>query len=177
MPVQRELQLAPEQFDEIMQLRSTLPQPAPPGWAPQSQAVKPSSAKMIQQANDAEAALDSILTESQASRLRQISLQMDGARAFDDPDVISALKLTSQQSEAIRRIRASFAPGPMGRPGPGEPPPQDGPGGRERDDQIVKQILAELSPSQIQVWNRLLGPRFNGPSPMFHGPFDQPPPR
>jgi hypothetical protein len=181
-PVQQELDLMPQQLDLISQLSETLPPPVPPGQ--QKSAARTNSTKLVQEADAAEATLDKILSETQAVRLRQISLQEDGPRAFDDPDVIGALGLTNEQAEQIRRIRASFGGGPprgpMGRPmqggpdgpgGPGGPDGPEGPGGpRDRDAEIMKQILAELSASQIQTWNRLIGSPFYGRVMMFRGP-------
>jgi hypothetical protein len=184
-PVQQELDLMPQQLDLIAQLSDTLPPPVPPGQ--QKSAARTNSTKLVQEADAAEATLDKILSETQTVRLRQISLQEDGPRAFDDSDVIEALGLTNEQAEGIRRIRASFGGGPprgpMGRPmpgGPGGPGGPDGPGGpggpRDRDGEIMKQILAELSASQMQTWSRLIGPPFYGRVMMFRGPGGGPPP-
>jgi hypothetical protein len=188
--VQRELQLSPEQFDEVMQLRQTLPLPSPPPLGAYQQAAQatpttpapPNPAQMTQQAQDAQASLDSILTENQSNRLRQIALQLGGISALDDPDVIKALNLTNTQSEMIAKLRSTFfngPRGPMGRPidGPGGPGGQGGQGGRAHDADLMKRILAQLTPNQVRIWEQLLGPPFDGEVPMPRGPFDGPPPR
>ncbi len=177
--VQQEIQLTPQQSDAVRQLQQTLPRPAPPSQTTASR----KSGQMAQEANQAESTLGSILNEQQANRLRQISLQMGGITAFDDPDVIKALDLTDAQSVAIQKLRSSFAGGPRrgpmgpGGPGAGGEPPRDGRGGGPHDRQMVQQILALLTPPQIQKWHQLIGPPFDGPVPMFHGPFDGPPPQ
>ena len=66
-----------------------------------------------------------ILTEQQLGRLRQIDLQVAGPRAFDDPDVAAALKLTAQQKERQRRAeprdRRGLAPDVAGAATPAVP--------------------------------------------------------
>jgi serine/threonine protein kinase len=76
--------------------------------------------------------LNAILNPAQNKRLGQIALQMRGLQAFQETEVIAALKLTQQQREKIRLLDAS-APMPihgefMRRPG-GHPPGSPGFGG------------------------------------------------
>lgn len=196
--IQRELQLSSQQFDEVMQLRQTLPPPTPPAPPADQQVSQPAestttSAQLTQQAQDAQKWLDSILSQQQNNRLRQIALQLGGVSALDDPDVIKSLNLTTAQSDMIAKIRSTFSGGPrgpMGRPmdgpggpggpgneGPGGPGGQGGQGGRARDADLMKRILAQLTPNQVRIWEQLLGPPFDGEVPMFRGPFDGPPPR
>ncbi len=52
----------------------------------------------------AEADLKTILTADQAARLQQVSWQIQGARALDDEEVNSQLKLTAEQLKQISAI-------------------------------------------------------------------------
>lgn len=62
--------------------------------------------EQVQKVNAAvEKALTESLTPEQAKRLKQISLQLRGAEAFNDPKVQEALKLTDAQREKLRSIR------------------------------------------------------------------------
>jgi Spy/CpxP family protein refolding chaperone len=49
-------------------------------------------------------ALDGILTKDQDKRVKQIQLQQEGPRAFVNPDVQSALKLSDDQKDKIKTI-------------------------------------------------------------------------
>jgi serine/threonine protein kinase len=90
--------------------------------------------------------LNNILSAAQAERLRQITRQVRGPAAFNDPDVLAALALSPDQRNAIRAIQSRYrgAPpigmagpmsrersergGPGGPSGPGGPPDDRGPG-------------------------------------------------
>jgi hypothetical protein len=51
-----------------------------------------------------ERAVKKILNENQMRRLEQIRLQLQGFLAFNEPTVVSALKLADSQREALRQI-------------------------------------------------------------------------
>jgi len=48
--------------------------------------------------------LAEVLTREQMARLKQISLQFLGAKAFIEPDVVKALDLTAEQQKAMQKI-------------------------------------------------------------------------
>jgi hypothetical protein len=48
--------------------------------------------------------LAEVLTKEQMARLKQISLQFLGAKAFIDPDVVKALDLTPEQQKTMQKI-------------------------------------------------------------------------
>jgi serine/threonine protein kinase len=97
--------------------------------------------RRVELANTKEARVKEILSAGQLHRLKQIDLQLRGAGAFHDPEVVAALKLTADQKESIRSIeKDSFCPPGFGRglgkpeshkePGaPGKPDGRGGPGG------------------------------------------------
>jgi serine/threonine protein kinase len=112
-------------------------------------------------ARDSEAAVEKILTREQLGRLRQINLQRQGTRAFEDPEVSTTLKLTAAQREKIRLIAyetfRTFSGGPRGfgpKPGKSPDPPPD------PMDRIVKTVLTA---EQAQQWQKLTGEK--GPPP------------
>ena len=64
-------------------------------------------AKFEELAKVNEATLSGILKDDQAKRLKQISLQLRGARAFSTPEVATALGLTEEQKKQIASIEES----------------------------------------------------------------------
>jgi hypothetical protein len=107
-----------------------------------------------------EADIEKVLTAVQRQRLRQIDLQRKGHRAFEEPDVSAALKLTAGQKEQIRTIRdKAFARKRERHKESGDPPfsPDSG-------ASIISQIEEEvLMKEQRQRWRELTGEPFKGP--------------
>jgi serine/threonine protein kinase len=116
-----------------------------------------------------------ILTVKQLARLRQIDLQLQGAHAFSDSDIATALALTEKQREQLRVIEAEalFAGpgggfGGFGRPGGGGPGGPGGPGGgpggmkpgnsRKESEKIQEVLSAE----QLARWKEMTGEPFKG---------------
>jgi serine/threonine protein kinase len=120
-------------------------------------------------ARSSEVVVEKVLTRAQLGRLRQIDLQMQGHRVFEDPDVIATLKLTAGQRERIRTIQAeAFFLGPHdpGRAKPGKPPEQ------ASMSPVEKVIKTVLTAEQARQWQKLIGEPFKGPLP---GPRGRPP--
>jgi Spy/CpxP family protein refolding chaperone len=68
------------------------------------------AAKKMQELNkDTMAKVNPILDDKQKKRMRQIMLQTEGIRAFADPEVQAALKLTDEQKTKLREIGADAA--------------------------------------------------------------------
>jgi serine/threonine protein kinase len=146
-----------------------------------------------------------ILSAQQLRRLGQIALQFQGLAAFRDSDVVSALKLTSEQRERIRALEESmffvWLPEPFRPDGPpvGGKPFDGAPGGKRPDrlgpdrrlfgppteemrkaqEQRLKnareRALAILTPDQLRAWNEMAGARFTGEL-TCGPPFGHPPP-
>ena len=129
--------------------------------------------RFLDLARASESAFEKVLTPEQLGRLRQIDLQLQGARAFEDPQVVATLKLTTAQRERIRGIQAEAVPC-----GPGGPPPGHGPDGphgghgqgdqhgpREQSASAVEKIKALLTPEQKARWQELTGEPFKGSGP------------
>jgi hypothetical protein len=105
-----------------------------------------------------------ILTAEQLGRLRQIGVQSQGLRAFNEPEVAAALKLTAAQRERIRALEAdTFFGGLAGKPAGGSPDDF-----REAQDRRLRaardRVVAEvLTPEQARRWRDLVGKPFEGP--------------
>ncbi len=63
-------------------------------------------AKMTELHRQSDAAVAEILTPEQNARLTQIRMQLQGSRAFGDPNVAKALGITDEQKEKLRAIHA-----------------------------------------------------------------------
>jgi serine/threonine protein kinase len=133
--------------------------------------------RFLDLARDGEAASKRILTSGQLRRLRQIELQLQGPRAFQDPEVTADLKLTAAQKEQIRAIQAEAFPC-----GPGEPHGgrgrREGRGPREQAARAVDKIKELLTEEQARLWQNLTGAPFKDtlrppgpPGPPPGGPF------
>jgi hypothetical protein len=62
-------------------------------------------AKIQERIKENEAGLAGVIGSEQMARLKQISLQVRGMRAFSDPTVVKDLSLTDEQNEKLRTIR------------------------------------------------------------------------
>jgi Spy/CpxP family protein refolding chaperone len=61
--------------------------------------------KLIQKLNEANTkALAGVLNADQAKRLQQITLQVQGVQAFNDPEVQKRVKLTDDQKDKLQKI-------------------------------------------------------------------------
>jgi hypothetical protein len=109
-----------------------------------------------------EADIAKVLTAGQRQRLREIDLQRKGGRAFEEPDVLAALKLTAGQKEQIRTIRdKAFNKERERHKEPGGPSfPSDA--GAFLVSQIEDNVLTK---EQQQRWHELTGEPFKGPLP------------
>lgn len=93
-----------------------------------------------------------LLTDAQRLRLRQIGLQAEGPSAFGDAEVVSELKLTSQQRERIRMIEEEAYFGWMKKQ------PENGgktPGFEGRS--VNERIVALLTEEQLRKWKGMTG--------------------
>ncbi len=137
--------------------------------------------RFLESARANEAAITAILTPQQRDRLRQITMQLQGASAFRDPAVVTTLKLTAEQRERLRAIEAEpvfvpLPPGPKGRP---RSPEEQRKANEQRARSVRERIRAVLTEEQATRWRRLTGAPFEGWSFAFHphlrpGPFRLP---
>jgi serine/threonine protein kinase len=107
--------------------------------------------------------VQSLLTDSQLLRLRQIGLQAEGPAALGDAEVIVELKLTSAQRERIRRIGEENYLDWM-KNHSGNPGKTSGSGGKTAKERI----FAVLTEEQLQRWREMTGePMKTPPTPFF----------
>lgn len=91
-----------------------------------------------------------VLEPKQAQRLKQLSLQREGAQAFNRPEIAKELALTPEQQEKLRKLQADrppFGPGP--------------------DDRQLADVLAVLTSEQKTKWAELKGKEFKFPDFMM----------
>jgi hypothetical protein len=111
-------------------------------------------------------ALADALSPEQLKRLKQIQLQQRGLRAFQDPEVQTALKMTDDQKEKVKTIaedsdkdRRELFKGAVG-----------GGGNREEmmkkitayNKEVMDKTTAVLSEDQKKTWKDMVGEPFEG---------------
>jgi hypothetical protein len=126
-----------------------------------------------------EAAIAEILVPAQLHRFRQIAVQCKGPLAFHEPEIVAALKLTSEQKKELRAIEGVMFvdTSEFERPGPPGSPARKAQ--EDRRKLAMKQILKLLTDDQAKRWRELTGEPFLSPDPIFlpHGPPRDGPPR
>ncbi len=186
--VQDELDLTDEQREQVRDLADRMGGPRGErgrGFAGMS--AEQLSQMIVEKIKAHEAAVAALLTADQRKRLGQIALQFRGPFAFQDSEVIAALKLTAAQREKMRALEAE---GFGRRPGPdfGGPGGPGGPGGKGRGGDggfggfggfgggkgrggppfegfnpgQMQKWLDVLTADQKAIWQRMTGPPFHG---------------
>ena len=117
--------------------------------------------RFLEFARTNERAVQSILDEKQLKRLEQIRLQLQGFTAFNEPAIVTSLKLTERQRQALRQIE-------------GETYMLVREGGDSTDEtarlefrknllvSAMEKSLAILTPDQLSQWQSLIGSPFQG---------------
>jgi hypothetical protein len=103
-----------------------------------------------------------ILNPAQANRLRQISLQVQGPRAFTDPDLVHELGLTEEQTQHIGKVVAETNPHLGQVIQPGMTPDEANRKLRELDKNARDKILKLLTAEQLAKWKEMTGEAFHG---------------
>ncbi len=115
--------------------------------------------KLEERAETNQKSLAELLQPEQLKRLKQISWQQQGAFAFEQPEVASALQLTNDQKDKLKalqqgareKMRAAF---------------QGGQPDREKMQAARKAVADEamgvLTTDQQSKWKELTGPTFSG---------------
>jgi hypothetical protein len=118
--------------------------------------------KMQELAREGERSAAKILKRDQMKRFKEISLQLQGARAFSDPEVAKALDLADEAKEKIKAItdeagrqqRQQFQQG------------ADPQAARKKMEELRKatmdKVVAILSADQKAKWKELTGEPFKG---------------
>ena len=100
--VQDELKLSEEQVKKVTELQEKQREGLK-GFKDLSDEEK--KAKFEARTKENKKAVEEILKPEQVKRLKQITLQQSGSRAFADPEVAEALKLTDEPKEKIKTIQ------------------------------------------------------------------------
>lgn len=183
--VQRELQLTPQQIQQAYQAASRHMMEARKLFASQPAQRE----KMMQELQAAdEKTIDWLLKPAQRQRLDEIRLQVQGAHAYTDANVIKELGLTDDQKFLIGAIQdeargkmMEILPPPPGQPGQRPGPPRQPPNfaGIQKKTAEMNKAADEkfqklLTNEQKEKWQKLLGKPFTGEIRM--GPPGLPPP-
>jgi serine/threonine protein kinase len=193
--VQTDLRLTPDQADDAEDLAAR----SGVGWGEGPEGdVKPTG-KVVASARAMRQSLAAILSSAQVARLEQISRQTRGLLAFEDPEVRDKLRLSPDQADYVRKLRATqdeiggpHGGGPLGGDMAGGPrfggPFGGGPGGfrghgpwgDRNDAALVAQVVDRLTPQQRADWQALIGSPFHetassGPTFPRRPPDDRPP--
>jgi hypothetical protein len=120
--------------------------------------------KKIQEiTKESDKAVAKILKKDQAKRLKQIALQVQGARAFADAAVAKELKLTDDQKKKLRAIQTEAQTALRDAR-------QDAGGDREALQKKIREInkdtfdkaMKELTDDQKTTWKKMTGKKFEG---------------
>lgn len=97
--VQDELKMSDEQVKKVTELQEKQRESL------KGVAKEDRKAKFEEMAKESQKQVAEILKPEQNKRFKQISLQQRGSRAFADPEVAEALKITDEQKEKIKGIQ------------------------------------------------------------------------
>ncbi len=157
--VQEELKLTDDRVKKITDLAGT----QRGGRQGQGQGLSQEERQKRQQerAQANEKALADILKPDQLKRAKQITWQQQGAQAFSDSEVMTALKLTDDQKAKIKTIQED-AQGQRGQFQRGGNPQE---AQRQREalrKSTEEKVLALLTVEQRAKWKELTGEPFKG---------------
>jgi len=100
--VQEELKLTADQVEKVTEAAKKQ-QAARAGGADLSQEER--AKKNQELAKEGDKVVADVLKPEQAKRLKQIQLQQEGARAFNNPEVTKALNITAEQKQKLKDIQ------------------------------------------------------------------------
>lgn len=175
--VQEELKMTEPQISQLdakqqevqqamQELRQSMPQPQP-GTPPDPAQMQQMMTKMREIQNKA---VSSLLDSTQMKRYKQLELQQAGVQAFGWKEVIDALKITDEQSRAIRGVQTARMGEmrnlmPQGGFQNMTPEERQSFFTKMQDfrKETEKQILAKLTPAQLAKWKEMQGAPFKFP--------------
>jgi hypothetical protein len=95
---------------------------------------------------DLEATAKGILSPEQTARINEIHVQLLGADALSDSAVAEALKITEQQKEELKTIKAKF---------------KENNKWKTMDEAIIAEVIAVLTPQQREQFEKIKGAPFD----------------
>lgn len=124
----------------------------------------------FQELEDQETSLASLLRPDQATRLRQIAVQLRGIDAYNDPEIAKSLGLSTEQKEKIRALQDEARLVTWAEFGSGDFRDAD----RRRIDEtwrnVREQIQILLTEEQKERYKDLTGEPYKGHGRMHHHP-------
>ena len=121
------------------------------------------SKRMQELRRETEQALARILKPEQAKRLKQISYQRQGSRAFTDPEVTKVLQLTDEQKKKIHEVNEETNEQLHEFFQPGMPPDEETHQKMTKLQRAsVAKIMRLLTVAQKTKWKELEGKPFKG---------------
>lgn len=176
--VQKELKVTDEQRNQIMELLLPAGGPPPGGEGPGMGPGGPppgggpgEPAGMAKRRQEMDLKVKAILDAGQYARYQQLTLQMEGPRAFVRKDVATALALTDDQKSQIQAILQAGRPQPpaMGDGNGAPPPPPDMRNMEQRRKETLDKIVAILNADQQAKWTSMIGTPFKFERPVGRG--------
>jgi len=115
--------------------------------------------------------LAKVLDAKQLERFKQLRLQREGVTALARPEVAQKLELSQEQKDKIKKIQdeARQAAGNFGQLSDEERRDFFAKA-EERRQKVNADVLAVLTPSQKENWDKMLGAKFEFPRGGFGGP-------
>ena len=119
--------------------------------------------RFLKLARESEMVTQSILSEQQLQRLKQINIQLQGITAFNQPEIADQLKLTQSQRELMRQIeietfillQMNESTGSHGKMSPHKEK-------RRILNLSMEKSLEALTPEQLTIWKKIVGAPFSG---------------
>ena len=179
--VQKELNLTDEQVGDLKTLGDELREEMRPlfaggfGGRDQSEEERAKQrekmAESMKKVNDKfQPKLDKILEAAQRDRLKQIQIQADGSRAYQNADVVDALKISKEQQDKLAAISKEFGDKQRelftrgGQGGGARPSPEEIEKGQKQRQELSdardKQLAEVLTADQKSAFEKLKGKPF-----------------
>jgi len=158
--VRKELKLSEDQTKKVEELSETMREKFRDAFSLEGEER---GKKMQELRAENEKAVAKILKPDQVKRLKQISYQQQGGRAFTDPEVAKALQLTDDQKKEIQKINQDTFAQMRELFQPGSPPDEET---RKKMTELqtaaADKIVKLLTNEQKTRWKDLQGERFKG---------------
>jgi hypothetical protein len=117
--------------------------------------------RFVELARASEQVTQSVLSNRQIQRLKQIVIQLQGITAFNQPEIADALKLVEPQRQAMRQIEVeTFIMLSEHSNLTDEQTRRDKRQGLMRS--AMDKCLAALTPAQLAIWKKIVGNPFQG---------------
>jgi len=165
--VQADLKLTDDQKEQIKKIIADAPRPMrDPNMSREERMAKAQEAR-----KDLEDKINTVLNDSQKTRIKEIRLQVRGVQALSDKTVAESLKLTDDQVNKIKDLNKSLTDARTAAFSGGRPD-------QDAMDKLTKlrtetneKILAVLTPDQKASFEKMQGAKIEGLPAGFGGGF------